>query len=333
MKHYGLLDDIVTSLKSLFKSRRLLIGAIPLVIGMLSVPGGAYLSAPFVDDLGKDMNIAPEKRAVINLTFRHIAMLINPFSTPLLYIAASVPDLSIYKLILLNIPLALVIMAGSVKLYMPGPRSFTDDKPNEYSKRENIRRLLLGISPIVIAILFNGILRIPMSAAIAISILWVWIICPKKDFIDAIRKGLNFDLPVMILVVFFIQNTILQMTDIMDTFKIMFESPSTIVILLALLLGCFFIGTVTGLNLAVLGVFIPIILSLPLTTSELWLFVFFLNIWSFLGYYYSPLHLCQILTIKYIDVPTLSVYKQHIKLFPWLAAVSFILYYLYSLLL
>ena len=150
---------------------------------------------------------------------------------------------------------------------------------------------------------------------------------------STVKKGCSFDVPLMLLGVYFIQNTILQLTDIMNAFISIFQSPSTFVILMAVAVGCIFIGTVTGLSLANLGVFIPMIHSLPLSPTQLLLYIFFLCIWSFLGYYYSPLHLCQILTIKYIGISTKDVYKQHLRLFPWLAAASFGLYFLYSQLL
>ena len=333
MKHYGLLEDIVSSMKNLFRSNKLLIGLIPFVIGMLSVPGGAYLSVPFIDDLGKEADIDPAKRAAINLSFRHIGMFLVPFSTPLIYVAANVPEINIYHLILLNLAFVLVMQIGATLLYIPRRCPPILENGKAAPKKESLKKLLFSISPIVIAILFNGLFKLPMSAAIALSIAWVRVICPKKEFLGTVKKSCSFDVPLMLLGVYFIQNTILQLTDIMNSFTGIFQSPSTLVILMAVAVGCIFIGTVTGLSLANLGVFVPMILALPLSSTKLLLYVFFLCIWSFLGYYYSPLHLCQILTIKYIGVSAKDVYKQHLRLFPWLAAASFGLYFLYSKLL
>ncbi len=333
MKHYRLLEDIVSSMKNLFLSSRLLVGLIPFIIGILSVPGGAYLSVPFVDNLGKEMDIAPEKRAAINLSFRHIGMFVIPFSTLLLYVAANVPEINIYYLIMLNLAFVLVIQIGATILYIPRHCPPVFESGKAAPKKESFKKLIFSISPIVIAVLFNGLLKLPMYAAIALSIAWIWVISPKNEFMSTVKKGCSFDVPLMLLGVYFIQNTILQLTDIMNAFISIFQSPSTFVILMAVAVGCIFIGTVTGLSLANLGVFIPMIHSLPLSPTQLLLYIFFLCIWSFLGYYYSPLHLCQILTIKYIGISTKDVYKQHLRLFPWLAAASFGLYFLYSQLL
>ncbi len=331
MKHYQFLDGIISSLKSLLRNRKLLLGMIPFIIGTLSVPGGALLSAPFADDLGKEMDIAPEKRVVINLSFRHIGILINPFSTPLLFIAASIPNMNIYHLILLNIPFALIIQIGATLCYMPRHCQPSIESGNTLSKKESLKNLLKGLSPIILAILLNGLFHLPMSAAIALSIVWVWAISPKTDFIKFFRRGCSLEVPLILIAVYFIQNTILQMTDIMNAFNNILQNPSILVILFAVIGGCLFIGLVTGMHLSTLGVFIPIMLAAPMEPNYRLLIIFFLYIWSILGYYYSPLHLCQLLTIKYIKTSTKTVYKEHLKLFPWLAAASFGLYYLYRL--
>lgn len=44
------------------------------------------------------------------------------------------------------------------------------------------------------------------------------------------------------------------------------------------------------------------------------LYTFFVFIWSFMGYYYSPLHLCQLLTVKYMGCAIWPVYKEHLKI-------------------
>jgi len=49
-----------------------------------------------------------------------------------------------------------------------------------------------------------------------------------------------------------------------------------------------------------------------------------------MGYYYSPLHLCQLLTVKYMGCATWPVYKEHLKIIPWLFVSSYLLFYLYQ---
>ncbi len=67
MKHYKTLDKIVETILLIVSSKKIILMIIPALIGILIIPGGALLSAPFINNLGEEMNIAPPKRAAINL--------------------------------------------------------------------------------------------------------------------------------------------------------------------------------------------------------------------------------------------------------------------------
>ena len=92
MKHYGILDKIVETLKELISSSKAIITVLPAVIGLLSVPGGASLSIPFVDKIGDDMGMSGQTRSVINLSFRHISMFLLPTSTSIIMVTTVLPD-------------------------------------------------------------------------------------------------------------------------------------------------------------------------------------------------------------------------------------------------
>ena len=83
---------------------------IPAMIGILIIPGGALLSAPFVNNIGEEMKIRPSRRAAINLVFRHLAMFLLPYSTSLLVVSATLPELNIFKLILFNLFFVIAII-------------------------------------------------------------------------------------------------------------------------------------------------------------------------------------------------------------------------------
>lgn len=111
MKHYGILDEIVRIMKDMINNEKSILMLIPAMIGFLIIPGGAMLSAPFVNEIGKEVNISAARRAAINLVFRHIAMFIMPYSTSLLIIAAMMPDINIIHLILLNTIFVIFLVA------------------------------------------------------------------------------------------------------------------------------------------------------------------------------------------------------------------------------
>ena len=85
-----------------------------------------------------------------------------------------------------------------------------------------------------------------------------------------------------------------------------------------------------GIKPGAIGIILPLVATLPMDPTLKLLYTFFVFIWSFMGYYYSPLHLCQLLTIKYMGCATWPVYKEHLKIIPWLFVSSYLLFYLYQ---
>jgi len=81
LRKYNIIDKVIKYLTMTVSSKRITLMSIPAIVGLLSVPGGAIISAPFVDKLGVESNISNTRRAVINLVYRHIAMHIMPYSS------------------------------------------------------------------------------------------------------------------------------------------------------------------------------------------------------------------------------------------------------------
>lgn len=74
MDRLGLLEKMVSSLKSLLKDERVAMASLPALIGFLPSAGGALFSAPMVDSVagGHAQDIVPEKKAFINYWYRHV---------------------------------------------------------------------------------------------------------------------------------------------------------------------------------------------------------------------------------------------------------------------
>ena len=71
MQEVGISQRLVSAMHGLFRSRRLALSAIPLMMGMLPTPGGIMLSAPMVRDLGDQLGLKRDHQAAINFFFRH----------------------------------------------------------------------------------------------------------------------------------------------------------------------------------------------------------------------------------------------------------------------
>ena len=133
---------------------------------------------------------------------------------------------------------------------------------------------------------------------------------------------------------FFIQNIVTNLGGINDIFLHVFNESSIIATLFTIAVGCFLLSFFTSLAFITISIVIPIITALPLGNTEMLIYVFYAWTWAYMGYYFAMGHLCQIVSIQYISGAKLTdVYKEHLKLFPFLAAASVVLFFIYRLIL
>ncbi len=71
MGQIGLSARLVPAMHGLFRSRRVALAAIPLIMGLLPTPGGIMLSAPMVREAGDRIGVERSRVAAINFFFRH----------------------------------------------------------------------------------------------------------------------------------------------------------------------------------------------------------------------------------------------------------------------
>jgi len=171
------------------------------------------------------------------------------------------------------------------------------------------------------------------AVALAMSVLLTCLLCDRKNLFQVLRKGININMMITVAGLFFIQNTITNLNQVNDIFVRMFTDSSVMATLFAIAVSCFSLSMFTGLAFVPISIFMPIITALPLSNMEILVYVFFAWTWSYMGYYFAMGHLCQILSIQCIGAKLTDVYKQHLKLFPFLAVASVVLFFVYRFIL
>jgi len=68
----GQLERIVDSVSALVRGKRQALVALPALIGLLPMPGGAVFSAPMVESVARENGVSPHRKTAINYWFRHI---------------------------------------------------------------------------------------------------------------------------------------------------------------------------------------------------------------------------------------------------------------------
>lgn len=323
IRKYKIIDKVLEYLSEIVKSRRLILMFIPAITGMLSVPGGAIMSAPLVDQLGEKSNLPKPHRAIINLVFRHVPMFIMPYTTGYLLVLSLAPKVSIYKMIGLNSIFAVIYVIIGYYLYI---RKVKEDTESQNSfKWTKLIGLLKYTAPLYVAVLLNLLLGIPFYIGMLVNLLILFLLHPTKMFLmDAVR-AFNPNVLYALIGVYFIQGIIGQMESINTFLAFTFGNQNTV--MFGIIAISLFLGTTTGFQPSALGVLLPIIVALPLSDNMMLLYCYFTFVWSFMGYFFSPMHLCQLFTCEYMKVRMIDLYKEYWKFFIFLTAVIFANYF------
>lgn len=104
LQESGLLEDLVNNMRV---GKKIFLGFLPALLGLLPIPGGALFSAPMVDKAGEDLS--GHEKTAINVWFRHILFFIFPIA-PALLIPADIADLSVYSVLPYTFPFFLLTL-------------------------------------------------------------------------------------------------------------------------------------------------------------------------------------------------------------------------------
>ena len=327
LKKYKIIDEVLDNLTKVIKNEKAILMLIPALIGMLTVPGGAIMSVPLVDQLGERSNISKPHRAIINLVFRHIPMNILPYATSFLVVASISPRISIYKLIGLNSIFMMMYFIAAYYLYIRKAQS--SPSPHYSFEWINLVKLLKFTSPIYVAVLLNLLLGVPFYLGVLVNLLIVYLIHPTKTFLMDSLRAFSFNVLYALIGVYLIQGIMGRMESLNSFLASILMNPNTII--LGIIAASMFFGITTGFSPTALGVILPILITLPLSDNMLLMYCHFTFCWAFVGYFFSPMHLCQIFTCEYLKVSIGDLYKDYWKFFVSMATVLVLNYFVMGL--
>jgi len=308
LKNYGFIEIIIDKLNKVVANKKLQLMFLPALIGLLMVPGGAIISAPFIDKIGDELDIEKPRRAVINMVYRHISMHFIPYSNSLLLMALLLPQVSVYNVIGLNIIYAIIYATLG---YFSFIKDIKNEKPQnrEDSAIKNFLQLALYTLPIYFAVILNVAFKTPFHIGILANILILFLLKPQKTIIKDFIKGINITLFLTIFGVYLIQATISSLPEFNSMLESLLSNPATLIP--AMIGVSAFFGLATGFQPAAMGVILPVIGGISLSVGRMTALAHIAFTWSFIGYFFSPIHLCQLFTAEYMRVDNASLYKEY----------------------
>ena len=300
LRENNLLVEMMEASKSLFRNRKLVIISMPMLIGILPSLGGAYFSAPMVNESTKGLKMSQEEKGFINFWFRHPWEYILPLY-PGILLASAVSGVELRTLIFINLPYAITMLLTGFLL------SMRDVKGNvEYISVS--RQGLSSFIPIILIVLLVMVFKVELHISLIILVIGLFIFYRYRagKILKALKYGFALDVILLVLGVMLFKE-LMERTVAVRNLGEFFISKGIPVMPLLFILP-FLSGFLTGITVGSVGSTFPLLLHM-LHGSPLGA-VSFAFASAILGVLLSPVHVCLILTKEYFNADIWVIYKK-----------------------
>lgn len=331
MEAGGQMQEIVSLAKKFFRRPAVTMAALPAMIGLLPMPGGALFSAPMVESVAGEGQVRGAMLSGINYWFRHVWEYWWPLF-PGVILATSLVESTPAQFAAVQLPMGIVMISSGLlllrrlhpSLHAAAPKAPGGTKRKLLKATAPIWIILVVWLPATLAMRMLGesfaatevgkaIERFgPITLGVAVSVVWTTI----RRRLDAgtIRriwtsKSACAMIGLVISVMVF--QHILKTADAAGKIGVELTDMGVPVVVVAALLP-FIAGAVTGLAVGFVGTSFPIILGLVAAVpgQNVWPYVVLAYGFGHMGQMLSPMHVCQIVSNRYFKTSFGPVYRQ-----------------------
>jgi len=302
LEESSLIDNLLDSIQ--MKSK-LFIGLTPAFLGMLTMPGGALLSAPVIKKAGDD--IKNVDYTAINVWYRHILVMVYPLG-PLLP-TTKMAGLDLYTEVLYLLPFfGLLFLLGH--FFIINNISSSHEIQGKVDIKKILIPILITICAPVLHITQISLLPILSELALFISVILTLIIAfhlsntSYSKFIPYLKKMRAWKYGLIILGMFLFLN-IFKATELSSALENIHLSKTLLIVVFGGL-----IGFITGRTQLGISIILPIYLA-KYGQAELNYLSFTLLFFSvFVGYIFSPIHPCVTVSVEYFNSSLKNLYRK-----------------------
>ncbi len=325
MEKAGYLNMMVDAVKEISPSIGASMVSISAFIGLLPMPGGAYVSARLVDPLAREMKLTPHEATTLNYWFRHLWEYAWPLYTGVI-VAASIFSVSISDFVIhMSFLPVLAILGGFIFLYYPIMKD-KNIRARGGCIRNGLKKLIHAAWPIIVVMILT-LLGVPwvdnghmyfIKIDLFFSLLLVdsglaFILMKNRDK-DAIKHSLKFSLkPTFLGVTFaamFMKIAVLETNSMHYTYT--FFSTYGVPPFVVIMLLPFLAGLMTGVTVAYVAATFPLLLPYvgdPLSFAA----VALAYASGYAGHLTSPVHLCLVLSSEHFKA---NLYRVILRIIP-----------------
>jgi integral membrane protein (TIGR00529 family) len=300
LKETGHMVELIDKLRS-FVPSRFLLALIPALFGILSMPGGALMSAPFNEPESERLKLKPEHRTFINVWFRHVWYWASPIS-PSTLVACSIAGIAITDFIRVNFPLFILtwVIGFAISWKWIQKVEKVEQREKDYAGS------LVGLSPILVTVALT-LVGIPVWACVAVGIAMVVVMrrVDLKRTSGFFTNGVKLDLVAAVFATLYFRYMVVASGSVNTLLGNILGMG--VPLLLLFILVPLLVGAISAQPTLGIGIVFPILMPLVAPINVYWMTIMFAGIVA--GYTASPLHLCLILTNQYYRSDLNKVYR------------------------
>jgi len=304
MKEAGVSQRLASALQNLFKSRRLAMCTVPLLMGLLPTPGGIMLSAPMVRDLADSIGVSRTRSAAINFLFRHQWETIWPLF-PAVPLIQGMLGISALAMISRNILMTIFgLVGGTVFLLLIGiPPKGKQSRSNE-TWLGSLRTFMRAFWPIALVAALYMAFNINPAIGLLVSLcLFAWVNkIPLPRWSGLFKEGFETDFVLLILGALLFKLN-LQAGDSIAAVAAFFtriHMPTWVLLFVLPMI----VASLTGLTMPTVAITFPLLLPFMITNGQVHIGLQTLAFSGLLcGLNLTPVHLCLSLSASYFEAP------------------------------
>ena len=342
MRVSGQMERIVFLAKAFLRRPAVAMAALPALIGLLPMPGGALFSAPMIESAAGKISVSGSRLSAINYWFRHIWECWWPLY-PGMILAVSITKLDFLSFIRFQFPLSLIMIAcGLLLLRNTHPDLHVASPPPPIGTR---RKLLKETSSIWLIVLVWGVVKlllrtlaysppspqpgepalagtdavlavvhvyVPIGMGLIVSLIWTIRLNRLRG--GTVRKAFSdkrvYTMALLVVGVMIFEHMLTSADAAGQISRELAELHVPVLVVIAIL--PFIAGMVTGIAAGFVGTSFPIIMGLleampnrgPIPPYIALAFFF-----GHMGQMISPVHLCYILSNRYFKTGFGPVYQ------------------------
>ena len=302
----GEMSRLTASFGSWLRRPRVALAALPAIIGLLPMPGGALFSAPMVEASAANTKLTAEDKALVNYWYRHVWECVCPIYSSVILCAQLIHrEVKILSLALFPIAIAAIVSG----LHFLGSRAPIPDENG--SRRAGAVGAITGLLPVIVLFVIYGATpaSLPIAAAAGLLFAAAWHIHAGHVSIRTLAREIFLRPGVLDMMLMgygaMVFGEMMTRSGAIDGISALFLAMGLPLIALATAIP-FVVAFFSGMTIVYVSTTFPLLLGFPGVRENPLPVIALAFAAGFCGMLVSPLHSCLVVSTRYFRADLLG---------------------------